>query len=144
MEAKKNKLVIIGNGFDLAHKFKTSYKVSPQLTPSFNTSIDLRPLSKIKYTHDWEMRSKLVLRQFWWKVFAKVILENKFSSKTCQFSNEKGIRGFKHLRFYGSNNLSPKLTKNQFHRNTHTHRCRPFKPPPLTVLTYLVNHYWAN
>jgi transposase len=26
--------------------------VSPQLTPSFNTSIDLRPLSKIKYTHD--------------------------------------------------------------------------------------------
>ena len=26
--------------------------VSPQLTPSFNTSVDLRPLSKIKYTHD--------------------------------------------------------------------------------------------
>ena len=27
-------------------------KVSPQLTPSFNTSVNLRPLSKIKYTHD--------------------------------------------------------------------------------------------
>ncbi|MEY4540297.1 MAG: hypothetical protein RLZZ306_2054, partial [Bacteroidota bacterium] len=25
MEAKRNKLVIIGNGFDLAHEFKTSY-----------------------------------------------------------------------------------------------------------------------
>ena len=31
---------------------KRKYSVSPQLTPSFNTSIDLRPLSKIKYTHD--------------------------------------------------------------------------------------------
>ncbi len=25
MEKKRNKLVIIGNGFDLAHRFKTSY-----------------------------------------------------------------------------------------------------------------------
>ena len=28
-----------------------------------------------------------------------------------------GIRGFKHLRFYGSNTLSPKLTKKLIHRN---------------------------
>ena len=56
---------------------------------------------------------KLVLCQFWWKVFANVILENKFPSKTYQFRNKKETREFKHLRFCGSNNLSPKLTKNQ-------------------------------
>ena len=37
---------------------------------------------------------------------------------TCQFSHKKEAREFKHLQFYGSNNLSPKLTKDQFHRNT--------------------------
>ena len=52
-------------------------------------------------------------------MFDKVILENNFSSKTYQFRNKKETREFKRLRFYGSNNLSPKLTKNQFHRNTH-------------------------
>ena len=57
---------------------------------------------------------QLVLRQFWWKVFGKAILENKFLSKTCQFRNKKETREFKHLRFYRINNLSPKLTKNQF------------------------------
>ena len=55
-----------------------------------------------------------VHRQFWWKVFNKAILENKFSSKICQFSNKKETREFKYLRFYGCNNLSPKLTKNHF------------------------------
>ena len=56
---------------------------------------------------------KMVLRQFWWKVFGKAILENKFLSKACQFRNKKETREFKHLRFYKSNNLSPELTKNQ-------------------------------
>ena len=50
----------------------------------------------------WKMRTNLVLRQFWWKVFDKVILENNFSSKTCQFRNKKETREFKRLRFYGS------------------------------------------
>ena len=67
----------------------------------------------------WEMRTNLVLRQFWWKVFDKVILENNFSSKTCQFRNKKETREFKHLQFYGSNHLSPKLTKNLICRNIH-------------------------
>ena len=47
-----------------------------------------------------------------YKVFDKVILENKFSSKICQFRNKKETQEFKHLLFYGNNNLSPKLTKN--------------------------------
>ena len=55
----------------------------------------------------------MVLRQFWWKVFDKANIANTFSSKTRQFSNKKEIRAFKPLRFYGSNNLPPKLTKNQ-------------------------------
>ena len=62
-------------------------------------------------------RDKLVLRQFWWKVFDKAILENKFIFKICQFRNEKETREFKHLRFYRSNTLSPKLTKKLIHRN---------------------------
>ena len=62
-------------------------------------------------------RNKLVLRQFWWKVFDKAILENKFIFKICQFRNEKETREFKHLRFYRSNTLSPKLTKKLIHWN---------------------------
>ena len=62
---------------------------------------------------------KMVLRQFWWKVFGKAILKNKLLSKTCQFRNKKETREFKHLRFYRINNLSPKLTKNHFKCNTH-------------------------
>jgi hypothetical protein len=37
-------------------------RVSPQLTPSCNNIIDLRPLSKIKYTHDEGNRNAKTLR----------------------------------------------------------------------------------
>jgi hypothetical protein len=36
--------------------------VSPQLPPSFNIVIDLRPLSKIRYTHDEGNRNAKTLR----------------------------------------------------------------------------------
>ena len=39
-----------------------NYIVSPQLTPSCNNIIDLRPLSKIKYTHDEGKRNAKTLR----------------------------------------------------------------------------------
>ena len=62
---------------------------------------------------------KLVIRQCWWKVFDKAIVENTFSSKTRPFSHEKETQAFEPLQFYGSNHLSPIWTKNPFHRNTH-------------------------
>jgi hypothetical protein len=52
-------LLLFGFNFSNAQSRKD---VSPQLAPSCNNIIDLRPLSKIKYTHDEGKRNAKTLR----------------------------------------------------------------------------------
>ena len=61
-------------------------------------------------------RTKNIVQDFifWSRIrLSPKLTKNQFHHNTHPFSHKKETRAFKPLRFYGSNHLSPTLTKNQ-------------------------------